>query len=104
MCLQHFWEDRAIPLPPEDPKELVQPAGCAAPTFTGAGFDIMEVVLAGVRLSVATLCSEDSNAYPAIDWDVGILSMRDSTGGAIPPRWDTFNLERHPSCETCKNK
>jgi len=65
--------DKAIPLPPEDSKELVQPAGCAAPTFTGAGFDIMEVVLTGVRLSVATLCSEDSNGYPGLDWDVGVL-------------------------------
>jgi len=104
MCLQHFWEDKAIPLPPEDSKELVQPAGCAAPTFTGAGFDIMEVVLTGVRLSVATLCSEDSNGYPGLDWDVGVLSLRDLTGRAIPPHWDTFNLERHPSCEACKNK
>jgi len=103
MCLQHFWEDRAIPLPPEDAKELVQPAGCAAPTFTGAGFDIMEVVLTGVRLSVATLCSEASDGYPAIDWDVGILSLRDAEGHVIPPRWETFNLEQHGSCEACKN-
>jgi ThiF family/Prokaryotic E2 family B len=102
-CLQHSWEDRAIPLPPEDSKELVQPAGCAAPTFTGAGFDIMEVVLTGVRLSVATLCSEGTDGYPSIDWDVGILSLRDAAGRVIPPRWDTFNLERHGSCEACKN-
>lgn len=104
LCLQHFWEERAIPLPPEDAKELVQPAGCAAPTFTGASFDIMEVVLTGVRLSVATLCSEAADTYPAIDWDVGILSLRDATGRVISPRWETFNLERHGSCEACKNQ
>jgi len=104
VCLQHLWEERAIPLPPEDSKELVQPAGCAAPTFTGASFDIMEVVLTGVRLSVATLCSEASDGYPGIDWDVGILSLRDLAGKVIPPRWETFDLERHGSCEACKNQ
>ena len=104
MCLQHFWEDRAIPLPPEDSKELVQPAGCAAPTFTGAGFDIMEAVLAGVRVSVSTLCLEQTDAYPSIDWDVAILSLRDANGRAIPARWETFSLERHGSCEVCNHK
>lgn len=104
MCLQHFWKDRAIPLPPEDSKELVQPAGCAAPTFTGAGFDIMEAVLTGVRVSVSTLCSEQADAYPSIDWDVGILSLRDADGRVIAARWETFDLERHGSCEVCNHK
>lgn len=103
MCLQCAEENAVIPRPPGNPAELVQPAGCAAPTFTGAGFDIMEVVLAGVRLSVATLCSGTEAGYPDFDWNVGVLSLRDSTGHVIPARWDTFNLERQSSCNACNN-
>lgn len=103
-CLQHSLNTGAIPAPPSDPRELVQPAGCAAPTFTGASFDISEVVLTGVRLSVATLCSGAGQGYPDFDWDVGIVSLRDSMGRVIAPRWDTFNLGRHPSCEVCASK
>jgi molybdopterin/thiamine biosynthesis adenylyltransferase len=103
MCLQIAEKSGAISSPPGDSKELVQPAGCAAPTFTGAGFDIMEPVLSGVRLSVATLCSGAAGGYPDFDWDVGIVSLRDSTGRLIAPHWETFHLEREPSCEVCKN-
>jgi len=103
MCLQLAEKSGAISSPSGDSKELVQPAGCAAPTFTGAGFDIMEPVLSGVRLSIATLCSGAVDSYPDFDWDVGVVSLRDSTGRVIAPHWETFHLEREPSCEVCKN-
>ncbi len=104
MCLQYAEKSGAIPSPPADPGEPVQPAGCAAPTFGGTGFDTMEPVLTGVRLAVATLCSAEADGYPDFDWDVGILALRESTGRVIAPRWETFKLEQQASCEVCKNK
>ena len=104
MCLQHAERSGAISTPPADPGEPVQPAGCASPTFTGAGFDTMEPVLTAVRLAVATLCSGNAEGYPDFDWDVGVLFLREPTGGVIAPRWETFKVERQPSCEVCKNK
>lgn len=103
-CIQLAEKTGLIPKPPGSTIEPVQPAGCAAPTFTGAGFDIMEVVLTGVRLSIATLCSGKEAEYPDFNWNVGVLSLRDAAGHAIPTHWDTFDLERQPSCEICDEK
>lgn len=104
MCLQIAEQNAVISRPSGDSRELVQPAGCAAPTFTGAGFDITEVSLAGVRLSVATLCAGSASAYPDFDWNVGTLFLRDAEGQVIAPRWETFNVEPQPSCQVCKNQ
>lgn len=98
VCLQYALEDESIPPPPADPEGGTQPAGCASPTFTGAGFDVSEVSAAGVRLAVSTLSAGDARAYPDVDWDVAVVSLRE--GRLIAPRWDTFPLNHHPSC-TC---
>lgn len=101
VCLQHALEDESIPPPPADPEGGTQPAGCASPTFTGAGFDVSEVALAGVRLAVSTISAGEAGAYPDVDWDVAVVSLRE--GRLIAPRWDTFPLGRHPSC-SCATK
>ena len=100
-CFQHALKDGTLPTPPADPAEPIQPSGCAAPTFTGAAFDVLQTALSGVRLCISTLCSGVSGGYPTIDWDVGILSLRDTEGKAITPTWATFALKRHPSCQVC---
>jgi molybdopterin/thiamine biosynthesis adenylyltransferase len=104
MCLRLAEESGEIPGPPGDPDGAVQPAGCATPTFTGAGFDTMEPVLAAVRLAVATLCRGTGDGYPDSDWDIAIVSLRDAVGSVIAPRWETRRIGRQPSCEACKSK
>jgi len=102
MCHLHAAEQRLIPSPSMDPQGQVQPAGCADPTFTGAGFDLANVSLAGVRLAVGTLQSTVTDGYPDVDWDVAVLTMRDDRGKITPPRWEVFSLERHPDCQNFK--
>lgn len=60
MCLQYAkrdYPDRFIPV--MDGEGQVQAAGCGDLTFTGASFDLQNVTLAGVRMAVSTLCSDD---------------------------------------------
>jgi hypothetical protein len=98
VCAQHALNDGGIPTPPADPSGGVQPAGCADPTFTGAGFDLGQVALAGVRLAVGTVTGGVAGAYPDVDWDVAVISLRGRDGTVIAPRWETFGLGQHPSC------
>jgi molybdopterin/thiamine biosynthesis adenylyltransferase len=98
VCSQWALNDRIIPPPPADPNGGVQPAGCADPTFTGAGFDLGQVALAGVRLAVGTLSGGADAAYPDSDWDVAVISFREHDGQIISPHWATFPLAQHPSC------
>jgi ThiF family protein/E2/UBC family protein B len=102
MCHLRNVEQRLIPVPSMDPQGQVQPAGCADPTFTGAGFDLANVALAGVRLSVGTLQSKVTSGYPDVDWDVAILTLQDNRGAITVPRWEVFPLERHPECQNFK--
>jgi hypothetical protein len=99
VCSQLALGDRTIPPPPADPQGGVQPAGCADPTFTGAGFDLVQVATAGVRLAVGTV---SAGAYPDVDWDVAVMSFRDAAGRVIAPRWETLPLARHPSCDCAR--
>jgi len=98
MCLQHAITDGTIVPPPEDPTGGVQPLGCGDPTFTGTSFDVLNVALAGVRMSVSTLCMGITGAYPEIDWDVGILEMVAKDGAPVAPAWRTSRLLRHAGC------
>ena len=103
VCLQHALEDETIPPPPADPNGGTQPAGCVSPTFTGAGFDVSELSLAGVRLAVSTLSAGIAGAYPEVEWDVATVSLREGKDRLITPRWETFVLDRHPAC-SCVTK
>ncbi len=102
LCLQRATMEDVIPAPPFDARELVQPTGCSTPTFTGASFDATEVSLAGVRTAVSTLCAGDDKTYPGFEWDVAVLSLRDSSGRPMPPTWNTYRLSKHPACGTCR--
>ncbi len=102
MCLQKSLEKGKIPKPTSDPDKMLQPAGCASPTFTGTSFDIQEVSLFGVRLAVSTLTEKIEGTYPKADWDVGILSLRENKNELIAPKWKTYILEPHPLCSCQK--
>ena len=102
-CFWHALTDESLPAPAEDHNGGVQPVGCANPTFTGAGFDVVQAALMGVRLAVATLAGATAGGYPDVDWDVAIGSWRDTDGRMIAPSWHTTTLDRHPACEARHN-
>lgn len=104
-CLMHHEEDHPSLIPPADPDPAtreVWPAGCTDPTFTGAGFDIVAVAMAGVRLAISTLCEEDAGAYPTAPWDLGVYRFRDAT--TTVPTTSTHVLAQHERCEPCRTR
>ena len=102
LCLQYALTDGTIPSPPADPAGRIQPVGCADPTFTGAGFDVGQIALAGVRLAISILLADKNGGYPDVDWDVAVIALRSSDGKFFAPRYETFKLHRHPSCDCGK--
>jgi molybdopterin/thiamine biosynthesis adenylyltransferase len=101
MCLEYHKTRGSIPIPVKDDAGEIQAAGCGDLTFTGASFDMQNIVLAGVRLSIATLLSTREGGYPDMDWDVGILSLVDADKKPIAPSWETSPLHIHPECPYC---
>lgn len=100
--------DDSIPDPPSNPneeedKDKIQPIGCADPTFTGAGFDMFQIALMGVRTTVSTLCGGEPGGYPAMSWDAVHIAFRDQEGNLIPPQFNPFHIMKHPSCPICRN-
>jgi hypothetical protein len=103
LCYRHWLEEGRIPFARSDPNGEVQPGGCGTPTYTGAGFDAQEIALGGIRVAVSFLTREHTKGYSAIDWDVAVVNLRDDAGHSIPPNWQTFTLEKHPSCSCGEN-
>ena len=97
-CLQAQIDAHSIEIAPYNPQGSVQPIGCGDPTFTGAGFDVMQIALAGVRLATSTLCADQSEGYPSSDWDVEVISFRDSSGKLIAPKSNVTSLHRTETC------
>lgn len=101
-CLLRRLEDGSILAPPADKKEgQIQPTGCANPTFTGASFDLGLVALSGVRMAVSTLTANQAGAYPNVNWDVAVISLRGPGGEIIAPQFATYPLLKHPQCQVC---
>lgn len=100
-CMQAAREEGSLPDPPADLAGIIEPAGCAEPTFTAASFDMVSIAMHGVRLAASTLCGGRPGAYPSVDWDVAIIALRDETGSQIAPTVQTFALPRHPACPAC---
>lgn len=104
VCLK-YWHDQydkdsrsyGIPYPNQEDR-VVQPEGCADPTFTGASFDGTYITLAGIRLAMSTLSEGESSGYPSFDWDVAVINLRDISGKATTPEWKTFKLKKHSLC------
>jgi len=98
-CLDWYLIDQpdetSWPHLPSDPElALVQPAGCGELTFVGTGFEPAVIALGGVQAAIAVL----SPAYPTADWNVAVVTMRDSDGSPIPGNTDNRRLPTHTSC------
>jgi hypothetical protein len=100
-CLQRAMAQETIVLPAVTDELRVQPQGCADPTFTGANYDFMEVVLQGVRLGMATLLGFE-RPQDEYAWDVAVLRLRDDLGRRIVPEWTVYSLPKSPDCPNCK--
>ena len=101
MCYQAAVVAGDIPRPPSDPAGLTQPEGCAAPTFSGASFELLPIVAEGVRAAVSILTAGEDVGYAHLGWDVAVGSLRTTTGQAIPWNWQTFQLRVHSGCPRC---
>lgn len=100
-CVETARLSGEVPEPPADTAQPIQPVGCANPTFTGAGFDMANIAMHGVRLAVSTLTADTENGYPSADWDVEVLAFRSSDGKKIDVDTKMVTLPRHPACPAC---
>jgi molybdopterin/thiamine biosynthesis adenylyltransferase len=91
----------ALPVPAEKANDRLQPPGCAEPTFTAAGFDMVELAMQGVRMSISTLSDGRADGYPASAADVISMSLRDEGGTQLQPAISTAALPKHPGCPSC---
>jgi hypothetical protein len=103
-CLQHYLNDETIETPRSKPDGIMQPAGCASVTFTGAGFDAAMIALMGVRVAMSTLCAGHSGSYPDVDWDCAVVQLRDENGRVLAPAWRPYVIARHPNCHGHSHK
>jgi len=107
-CYRLACKEGIIPEPPcapdEEGKGLVQPTGCADPTFTGAGFDMLQVALMGVKMAVSLMCEGITGAYPSFDWDAVHVGLRSENGSLIAPKFDTYKIDPNPECPHCHGK
>lgn len=101
LCYQERFNDADFPELPALEDDEIQPAGCGDPTFTGSGFDMLQVAMAGVRMAVATLCGGDDGAYPYPDWDATVIALRNADGQLITPTFTSLKLLRHQQCRDC---
>ncbi len=101
MCCRWAFDDGTIAEPPSDPDGQIQARGCGDVTFTGAGFDMTQVALTGVRTAVSVLCEGEEGGYPRMAWDVTTVALRDESGAAIAPKYAQHSLGKHPKCSQC---
>jgi hypothetical protein len=88
-------QESPIPLPPLDQEGTVQPRGCASPTFTGAGFDLLPVVAQTARVAVKAL---DPNFQSTSK--VYVCSIPPDAISA--PSWEEYPVPIHPKCPYCQ--
>ena len=100
MCFQHSIDDGQIALPPADMSGKIQASGCGDLSFTGTSFELGNIVNAGVRMAVATMC-RGTDGYEDFNSDVGVLSLVNEEQKPIFPTWKDYVLAKHPSCPYC---
>ncbi len=89
-----------VPPVPHDPAvQEVMDRGCADPTFTGPGFELITAAAAAARLCVQQLLNEDGG-YPRPSYDLATLSFRGEI--VAEPEVRYTQLPRHPDCATCR--
>jgi hypothetical protein len=91
-CLELSMQEGSARVPVADDSAIIQPPGCAEPTFTGSGFDLGEIALMGVRAVVSELeHALEESLYYTVD-------LRGEQGQRIAPRWETVLPTRNPGC------
>ncbi|WP_119681484.1 ThiF family adenylyltransferase [Indioceanicola profundi] len=91
-CLQHaMYQDGAIQEPGHDDAAEVLPAGCNHPTFAGAGYDLLEVSLQGVRMAVQAL-----DPRRTAETFAAVLDFKEELG---LPAWRAHGVPRFGGCE-----
>ncbi len=90
-CLEHAWKQGDIPSPLVDDGGLIQPPGCAERTFAGASYDLEEISLHAVRMTLAALAPGTGSA-------VATLRFEDALAGVRQPVWRLDALRTHPEC------
>ena len=95
MCWQYHLATTIPPLP-ERPRDAIQPPGCGAPTYTGAGFDLAAIAAQTARTAASYLTGD--GGYGAMPADVMTVQFCDASGKPALPRWDSYLLGRHGDC------
>jgi molybdopterin/thiamine biosynthesis adenylyltransferase len=97
-CFRGHLNDGTIPEPQAEDEADIQPVGCDAPTFRGAGFDMDAIAITCARLAASTMCRGAKDGYGDFAWDVAVVDLRED-GHPIAPRWKTFELPLHRGCD-----
>lgn len=100
MCFQYGLHDGTYHTPPANYNGRIQAPGCGDISFIGTSFELNNIVNAGVRLAVSTLCL-DTTGYQNIEADIGILSLVDENEKPIFPKWISYQLIKHSECPYC---
>jgi hypothetical protein len=97
-CLQLAIADGTLPAPPFEPGGPIQPRGCATRTFTGTGYDALEIVTQALRVTRRVLL-EPALPHSTLD----VCALRDADGRELAvPQWVGHTIERHPGCVACR--
>jgi molybdopterin/thiamine biosynthesis adenylyltransferase len=97
-CFCGHLSDGTVPEPQSEDGPDIQPVGCDAPTFRGAGFDMDTVAIMCARLAASTLSAGTDGGYGDFEWDVAVVNLW-KDGHPIAPEWKTFDLTEHPGCD-----
>jgi len=92
LCFQCYLDAQdagTIPMPDVGPAHEAVPAGCASPTFAGAGFDAAELAAVITRTAVAGV---GKTFYPTLGYNWAVLNFTSD------PRWRAGILEPDAGC------
>jgi hypothetical protein len=92
-CWRQHALERTIALPPHDGDAMVQPRGCASPTFTGASFDLLPIIAQSARLAAFAVSDSEIESWV---WVCEVPS-----DGMSAPVWRDQPIPVHPACPIC---
>lgn len=94
----HCWKrhtlEGSLPLPPIEEDGVVQPPGCASPTFTGASFDLLPPTAQAARVAAAAISAEG-------DGDSVVWVCAVPPNGFDAPEWSTHPIRTFQDCPVC---
>jgi len=100
-CFRHMENEGSLLELNEDAIGLIQPPGCGDITFTGASVDLQQISLMATKLAISTLCKEEVEGYPLVDWHIARVNLFSENGEFLVPGWHTYDLPIHADCHYC---